>query len=146
MREHMESENVHDFDATIGTFGHPRYEIVPTGDVYDGEEEVRRTATKTSTSATAAASTPPAPRDRCRAAGSGALPSSMASRTEDARAGDDGARAQHVVIPPSPSPAEMIPHVEAAVGGSLHPFHVEPAGKHSRDANGRATRGSPRRR
>src|SRR5438105_7279351 len=42
VREHMESENVHDFDATIGTFGHPRYEIVPTGDVYDGEEEVRR--------------------------------------------------------------------------------------------------------
>jgi steroid delta-isomerase-like uncharacterized protein len=42
VREHMESENVHDFDTTIGTFGHPRYEIVPTGDVYDGEEEVRR--------------------------------------------------------------------------------------------------------
>jgi steroid delta-isomerase-like uncharacterized protein len=42
VREHMESENVHDFDTTIGTFGHPRYEIVPTGDVYDGEEQVRR--------------------------------------------------------------------------------------------------------
>jgi steroid delta-isomerase-like uncharacterized protein len=42
VREHMESENVHDFDTTIGTFGHPRYEIVPTGDVYDGEDEVRR--------------------------------------------------------------------------------------------------------
>ena len=41
MREHMESENRHDFDATIDTFGHPRYEIVPTGDVYEGEEEVR---------------------------------------------------------------------------------------------------------
>jgi steroid delta-isomerase-like uncharacterized protein len=41
VREHMESENHHDFDTTIGTFGHPRYEIVPTGDVYDGEEEVR---------------------------------------------------------------------------------------------------------
>jgi steroid delta-isomerase-like uncharacterized protein len=39
--EHMESENHHDFDTTIGTFSHPRYEIVPTGDVYDGEEEVR---------------------------------------------------------------------------------------------------------
>ena len=37
----MESENDHDFDTTIGTFGHPRYELVPTGDVYDGEEEVR---------------------------------------------------------------------------------------------------------
>ena len=37
----MESENEHDFDTTIGTFGHPRYELVATGDVYDGEEEVR---------------------------------------------------------------------------------------------------------
>ena len=41
VREHMESENHHDFDTTIATFGHPRYELVPTGDVYDGEEEVR---------------------------------------------------------------------------------------------------------
>jgi steroid delta-isomerase-like uncharacterized protein len=39
--EHMESENVHDFDTTIATFGHPRYELVATGDVYDGEEAVR---------------------------------------------------------------------------------------------------------
>ena len=42
VREHMESENRHDFDATIGTFEHPRYEIIPTGDVYDGEAHVRR--------------------------------------------------------------------------------------------------------
>jgi steroid delta-isomerase-like uncharacterized protein len=41
VREHMESENVHDFDTTIGTFAHPRYEIIATGDVYDGEAEVR---------------------------------------------------------------------------------------------------------
>ena len=41
VREHMESENVHDFDTTIATFAHPRYELVATGDVYDGEEEVR---------------------------------------------------------------------------------------------------------
>jgi steroid delta-isomerase-like uncharacterized protein len=41
VREHMESENHHDFDTTIGTFEHPRYELVATGDVYDGEEEVR---------------------------------------------------------------------------------------------------------
>ena len=40
--EHMQSENVHDFDTTMGTFSHPRYEIVPTGDVYDGPEEVAR--------------------------------------------------------------------------------------------------------
>lgn len=42
VREHMDSENRQDFDATIGTFEHPRYELVPTGQVYDGEEEVRR--------------------------------------------------------------------------------------------------------
>ena len=41
VREHMESENVLDFDTTIGTFGHPRYELVATGDVYDGEAAVR---------------------------------------------------------------------------------------------------------
>ena len=40
VREHMESENEHDFDTTLATFEHPRYEIVPTGDVYDGAEEV----------------------------------------------------------------------------------------------------------
>ena len=38
--EHMESENRHEFDATMETFAHPRYEIVPTGDVYDGVEGV----------------------------------------------------------------------------------------------------------
>ena len=31
--EHMDSENRQDFDATIGTFSHPRYELVATGDV-----------------------------------------------------------------------------------------------------------------
>jgi steroid delta-isomerase-like uncharacterized protein len=41
VREHMESENRHDFDTTIETFSHPRYEIVATGDVYDGEAAVR---------------------------------------------------------------------------------------------------------
>src|SRR5207253_1087489 len=42
VREHMESENRHDFDTTIATFAHPHYEIIPTGDVYDGEDAVRR--------------------------------------------------------------------------------------------------------
>jgi hypothetical protein len=41
VREHMDSENVRDFDTTIATFGHPRYELVATGDVYDGEDAVR---------------------------------------------------------------------------------------------------------
>ena len=40
VREHMESENVHEFDRTMATFHHPRYEIIPTGEVYDGEEAV----------------------------------------------------------------------------------------------------------
>ena len=43
VREHMESENTHDFDVTLDTFaGHPRYEIIPTGEVYDGTAEVDR--------------------------------------------------------------------------------------------------------
>lgn len=41
VREHMESENRHDFEATLRTFAHPRYELVPTGDVFDGEAAVR---------------------------------------------------------------------------------------------------------
>jgi steroid delta-isomerase-like uncharacterized protein len=41
VRRHMESENVHDFDATIDTFSHPRYELIATGKVHDGELEVR---------------------------------------------------------------------------------------------------------
>lgn len=38
--EHMDSENDHEFDTTLGTFHHPRYEIVATGQVFDGPEEV----------------------------------------------------------------------------------------------------------
>ena len=40
VREHMRSENEHRFEDTLETFEHPRYEIVPTGDVYDGAEQV----------------------------------------------------------------------------------------------------------
>ncbi|MGZ5337681.1 MAG: ester cyclase [Solirubrobacterales bacterium] len=40
VREHMDSENRHEFDGTLETFDHPRYEIVPTGEVHDGPEEV----------------------------------------------------------------------------------------------------------
>jgi steroid delta-isomerase-like uncharacterized protein len=42
VREHMETENRHEFEATIETFDHPRYELIGTGDVYDGLEEVAR--------------------------------------------------------------------------------------------------------
>ena len=40
VREHMESENVHEFDRTMATFGHHRYELIATGQVHDGEAEV----------------------------------------------------------------------------------------------------------
>ena len=36
----MESENRHEFDVTLATFDHPRYEIVPTGEVHDGPQAV----------------------------------------------------------------------------------------------------------
>ena len=42
VREHMESENRHEFDVTMDTFHHPRYEIVPTGEVHDGAEAVAK--------------------------------------------------------------------------------------------------------
>src|SRR5437870_11962048 len=41
VREHMESENRHEFDVTLRTFAHPHYELIATGEVYDGEEAVR---------------------------------------------------------------------------------------------------------
>ena len=42
VREHMDSENRHDFAATLATFAHPRYELMATGEVYDGADEVAR--------------------------------------------------------------------------------------------------------
>ena len=40
VREHAESENRHEFDVTLATFDHPRYELVPSGEVIDGAEAV----------------------------------------------------------------------------------------------------------
>ena len=40
--EHMESENRHEFDVTLATFEHPRYELIATGDIFDGPQEVSR--------------------------------------------------------------------------------------------------------
>lgn len=40
VREHMESENRHEFCATLGTFDHPRYEIIATGETFDGPDQV----------------------------------------------------------------------------------------------------------
>lgn len=42
VREHMDSENRHEFGDTLATFDHPRYELVATGEVHDGPEEVMR--------------------------------------------------------------------------------------------------------
>src|SRR5947207_6143655 len=41
VREHMESENRLEFEVTLRTFAHPRYELIATGEVYDGEDAVR---------------------------------------------------------------------------------------------------------
>ena len=41
VREHMEAENRLDFDAVIATFDRPRYELMASGRVFDGEDEVR---------------------------------------------------------------------------------------------------------
>ncbi|MGB0114097.1 MAG: ester cyclase [Ilumatobacteraceae bacterium] len=41
LEEHFKSEVDHDWDTCLGTFnGHPRYEIMPTGQVHDGDEQV----------------------------------------------------------------------------------------------------------
>ena len=40
VRRHMQSENELDFATTMSTFEHPRYELVATGQVYDGPDEV----------------------------------------------------------------------------------------------------------
>jgi steroid delta-isomerase-like uncharacterized protein len=42
VRRHMEAENVHDFETVMRTFAHPRYEIIPTGQVHDGDAAVRQ--------------------------------------------------------------------------------------------------------
>jgi ketosteroid isomerase-like protein len=46
VRQHMEAENRKDFDAVIATFAHPRYELMPTGRVFDGEPAVREYFTR----------------------------------------------------------------------------------------------------
>ncbi|OJZ76332.1 hypothetical protein BRW65_00550 [Mycobacterium paraffinicum] len=38
---HVAAENAHDLEAAMATFTHPRYEIIPTGTVFDGGEAVR---------------------------------------------------------------------------------------------------------
>jgi len=39
--EHMDTEVTQEFDLTLGTFnGHPHYEIMATGQIFDGDDEV----------------------------------------------------------------------------------------------------------
>src|SRR3981189_2457438 len=41
IREHMDTEVTKEFDATLATFnGHPHYEIMATGQIFDGDDEV----------------------------------------------------------------------------------------------------------
>ncbi len=40
VRRHMASENELDFATTLATFDHPRYELVATGQVFDGADAV----------------------------------------------------------------------------------------------------------
>lgn len=40
VREHIDSENRHEFEATVGTFARPRYEVTPTREVHDGADDV----------------------------------------------------------------------------------------------------------
>lgn len=50
LEEHFRSEVDQDFDATLATFlDHGRYEIVPTGEVFDTDEDVRAYHVRTRT-------------------------------------------------------------------------------------------------
>ena len=40
VRAHMEAENAYEFDLCMNEFAHPRYEIVPTGEIWDGHDGV----------------------------------------------------------------------------------------------------------
>ena len=42
VREHMAAENDLDFDRALAIFGHPRYELIGTGQTHDGPDEVMR--------------------------------------------------------------------------------------------------------
>jgi steroid delta-isomerase-like uncharacterized protein len=40
VREHAEAENRHEFDVALDAFHHPRYELMPLGEVIDGGDAV----------------------------------------------------------------------------------------------------------
>lgn len=41
VREHMDSENRLDFETSLGAFETPRYELIATGQTYEGKDAVR---------------------------------------------------------------------------------------------------------
>jgi steroid delta-isomerase-like uncharacterized protein len=45
--EHAHTENVHEFDATLDTFKHARYELIPLGEIHDGRRDVDQYYTDT---------------------------------------------------------------------------------------------------
>ena len=40
--DHFADETRQDFDAVLGTFPHPHYELIPSGEVHDGITDVRQ--------------------------------------------------------------------------------------------------------
>ena len=42
VREHMAAESELDFERVMATFSHPRYELIGTDTVFDGDADVRR--------------------------------------------------------------------------------------------------------
>lgn len=42
VRDHFADEIRQDFDAVLSTFPHPHYELIANGNVFDGNEDVRR--------------------------------------------------------------------------------------------------------
>jgi ketosteroid isomerase-like protein len=42
VREHMAAETELDFDRVMATFSHPRYELIGTDTIFDGNSDVRR--------------------------------------------------------------------------------------------------------
>lgn len=42
VREHMAAETELDFDRVMATFSHPRYELIGTDTLFDGDVDVRR--------------------------------------------------------------------------------------------------------
>ena len=40
--DHFADETKQNFDAVLATFPHPRYEVIATGDLFDGQPDVRK--------------------------------------------------------------------------------------------------------